>query len=133
MYRENTLKKRRAAGKKALGFWLQGESILAAELLGYAGYDFGIIDHEHAPGGLVSAIGLLHAAGANGSTVMMRVPWNDSVYLKRALDTGIEGVMIPVVETAAEARAAVAACRYPPRGIRGNATGGIRGSDYGLA
>jgi 4-hydroxy-2-oxoheptanedioate aldolase len=133
MYRENSLKKRLAAGKKALGFWLQAESILAAELLGYAGYDFGIIDHEHASGTLIGAVGLLQAASAGGATMMMRVPWNDPVYLKRALDTGIEGVMIPMIETAEEARAAVAACRFPPRGIRGNATGGIRGSDYGLA
>lgn len=133
MYRENALKKRLAAGKKALGFWLQCESVIAAELLGYSGYDFGIIDHEHASGTLVSAIGLLQAAGASGATMMMRVPWNDPVYLKRALDTGIEGVMIPMIETAAEAKAAVAACRYPPRGIRGNATGSIRGADYGLA
>lgn len=133
MYRENTLKRRLAAGKKALGCWLQGESILAAELVGCVGYDFAIIDHEHAPGNFVSAIGLIQAASANGTTVMMRVPWNDMVYLKRALDTGIEGVMIPMVETAEQARAAVAACRYPPRGIRGNATGSIRGADFGLS
>jgi len=133
MYRENLLKKRLAAGKKALGFWVLSESILAAEVLGYAGYDFGLIDHEHAPGTLVSAIGLLQAAGSAGTTMMLRVPWNDPVYLKRALDIGIEGVMIPMVETAAEAKAAVQACRYPPRGTRGNATGGIRGADYGLA
>ncbi|HLI12327.1 MAG TPA: aldolase/citrate lyase family protein [Alphaproteobacteria bacterium] len=133
MYRENTAKKRLAEGKKVLGCWLQGEGILAAELIGYAGFDFAIIDHEHAPGSFVSAISLIQAVSASGTTVMMRVPWNDPVYLKRALDIGIEGVMIPMVETAEQARAAVAACRFPPYGIRGNATGGIRGADFGLS
>jgi 4-hydroxy-2-oxoheptanedioate aldolase len=133
MYRENKVKERLAAGRKALGCWLQCESIIAAELIGHIGYDFAIIDHEHAPGNFVSAIGLMQAAGASGTPVMMRVPWNDPVYLKRALDTGVEGVMIPMIETAEQARAAVAACRYPPRGIRGNATGSIRGADFGLS
>ncbi len=133
MYRENALKKRLYAGKKALGCWLVTSNAMCAEVLGLAGYDFVMIDHEHGPGDLASAIGVLQALSACGTTALMRVPWNDPVYIKRALDTGVEGVMVPMVETAEQARAAVAACRYPPDGIRGAATGLIRAADYGLA
>ena len=63
---------------------------------------------------------------------LMRVPSNDVVALKRALDTGVAGVMVPAVNTAAEAEAAVAACHYPPRGRRGMAAAIVRGADYGL-
>ncbi len=62
----------------------------------------------------------------------MRVPSNDEVALKRALDTGVAGVMVPAVNTADEAAAAVAACHYPPRGRRGMAAAIVRGADYGL-
>jgi 2-keto-3-deoxy-L-rhamnonate aldolase RhmA len=63
---------------------------------------------------------------------LMRVASNDEVALKRALDTGVAGVMVPAVNTAAEAEAAVAACHYPPRGRRGMAAAIARGADYGL-
>lgn len=133
MYRENRLKRRFAEGKKALGCWLQMCSPLAAEIVGQAGFDCVIIDIEHAPGDLLTAISQLQALSASPSTALMRVQWNDPVYIKRALDTGVEGLMIPYVNTAEEARAAVAACLYPPAGIRGAALGATRGPDYGKA
>ena len=64
---------------------------------------------------------------------VVRVPWNDHVYLKRVLDAGAEAVLIPSIDTADEARAAVAACRYPPRGRRGTASSSVRASSYGMA
>ena len=63
----------------------------------------------------------------------MRVPWNDHVYLKRVLDAGVEAVLIPSIDTADEARAAVAACLYPTRGRRGTAASSVRASSYGMA
>jgi 4-hydroxy-2-oxoheptanedioate aldolase len=63
---------------------------------------------------------------------VVRVPWNDHVYLKRVLDAGAEGVMIPSIETAEEARAAIAACRYPLLGRRGTAASSVRASSYGM-
>src|SRR5207244_3310933 len=71
------------------------------------------------------------AATPNCSSVV-RVPSNDPNYLKRVLDAGVEGVMVPNVETAEDARAVVAACRYPPAGRRGSALGSARASDYGV-
>jgi 2-keto-3-deoxy-L-rhamnonate aldolase RhmA len=61
------------------------------------------------------------------------VPWNDPVLLKRVLDIGPEAVMIPSINSAGDARAAVAACRFPPDGVRGAAYGLVRASDYGMA
>lgn len=131
MYRENNLKKHLASGGRAVGCWLQMVSPLAAEIIGGAGFDCVVIDHEHGPGSITDGIGQMQALSAYPTTCLMRVPWNDTVYIKRALDSGIEGIMIPCVNHAAEARAAVAACKYPPIGVRGAAMGAIRGANYG--
>lgn len=132
MYRENRLKPRLGAGEKVLGCWLSSGSPIAAEIMALAGYDFMIIDHEHGPADFMSALGALQAMSATDCTALMRVPSNDPVYIKRALDIGMQGIMVPMVETAEEARAAVAACRYPPEGRRGVATSVVRATDYGL-
>lgn len=131
MFRENPVKARLAEGHPVFGCWLHLASPLAAEIVALAGYDFVLIDHEHGPGSLLNGISLIQAVSGTSAATLMRVPWNDPVYLKRALDTGVEGVMIPAVDDAGAARAAVAACRYPPAGIRGAAYGVIRASDYG--
>ena len=107
------------AGEPALGVWLAMGSPIAAEIVANAGYDTVIMDHEHGPGDLLNAIGLMQAAASSGATPMMRVPWNDMVYIKRALDIGVMGIVVPYVQNAAEAEAAVAACRYPTVGVRG--------------
>jgi 4-hydroxy-2-oxoheptanedioate aldolase len=75
----------------------------------------------------------LQALAGTPATGIVRMPWNDPVYAKRILDIGAEGVMVPQVNSKAEAEAAVAACRYPPAGIRGVAYGIARGADFGLA
>ncbi len=133
MYRENRLKQRLYSGRKALGCWLATGNPMVAEIMALAGYDFIMIDHEHGPADPISALSVLQAISASDCTSLLRVPWNDPVYIKRALDIGVEGIMVPMIETAAEARAAVAACRYPPEGIRGVATSAIRATDYGLS
>ena len=133
MYRENGFKKKMLSGERCYGCWLHMCSPIAAELLALAGFDALIIDHEHGSGELVGAIQIMQAMSATPASSILRVPWNDTVALKRALDAGPEGVMIPSIGSAAEARAAVAACRYPPDGVRGAAYGLLRASDYGLA
>lgn len=132
MFRENTLKRTLAAGRPALGCWLNMASPVAAEVIGLAGFDFVVIDHEHGPGTLADGLALLQAVSGTGATALMRVPANDPVYVKRALDLGVEGLMFPNINSAEEARAAVAACHYPPRGARGAAYALARGADYGL-
>ena len=79
------------------------------------------------------ALGQLQAMSATPTVGVVRVPWNDHVYLKRVLDVGAEAVLIPSIDTADEARAAVAACLYPPRGRRGTAASSVRASSYGMA
>ncbi|MBE9557702.1 MAG: 2,4-dihydroxyhept-2-ene-1,7-dioic acid aldolase [Proteobacteria bacterium] len=133
MYRKNQFKNRMLAGERCFGCWLHLCSPIAAEVLALAGYDAMIIDHEHGSGELVGAIQIMQAMSATPASSILRVPWNDPVALKRALDAGPEGVMIPSINSASEARAAVAACRYPPGGTRGAAYGLVRASDYGLA
>ena len=132
MYRENAIKKRMLAGEKVNGCWLHLNNAIAAEIIALAGFDAVIIDHEHGSGDFLNAISLLQAVSATPATAIMRVPWNDPVYIKRALDIGVEGIIVPSVNSVEEARAAVAACRYPPAGIRGAAFPLVRCADYGL-
>lgn len=133
MYRDNPLKQRLQAGRKALGCWLFIGNSVVAEIVGLAGYDFVMIDHEHGPSDLATAITLLQALDATGTPALMRVPDNDPVYIKRALDIGVGGIMVPMIDTAAQAQAAVAACHYPRRGRRGCAVPVVRAADYGFA
>lgn len=133
MLRENNFRKRLLAGERGFGCWLHMLSPIAAEVLALAGYDALIIDHEHGSVDLAGSIGIMQAMSATACSPIVRAPSNDPVALKRILDTGPEGVIVPNVNSAEEARAAVEACRYPPEGQRGAAYGLIRASDYGIA
>lgn len=128
---DSPLKARLKAGRPALGCFLNMANGMAAEICARAGFDMVLIDCEHGPGDIAAAIQQMQAAQAGGCPAMVRVPWNDTVYLKRILDAGAQGVMIPAIGTAEEALAAVAACRYPPRGVRGIAYPIVRASGYG--
>ncbi|MDB5848663.1 MAG: hpaI [Rhodoferax sp.] len=129
----NRLKLRSRAGEKSTGLWLQSTDPAFAEMAAILGFDFVIIDHEHGPGSLADGIALMRATMAGTqTTAVVRVPSADPAYLKRIIDAGAEGVLIPMVDTADDARAAVAACRYPPQGMRGNAAMAVRASGYGL-
>ena len=132
-FRPNRLKEHLAAGGSAVGCWQFTTSPDVAELLGLCGFDALLIDHEHGPGDLASLIAILRATDASPVTRLVRVPTDDPVVLKRVLDCGVEGVMLPMQESAQQARAAVAACRYPPGGMRGAAFTVTRCSDYGTA
>lgn len=129
---DNKFKKRLTRGAPALGCWLSMGNSISAEIVANAGYDAVVIDHEHSFGSLQGAVNILQALGEDGPTPLMRVPWNDTVYIKRALDMGVMGVIVPYVQNAEEARAAVAAAHYPPMGIRGVAPHAGRCSRWGL-
>ena len=128
----NPLRQRVLGGERLYGAWLGLASSAVAELLACAGYDFLVIDQEHGAGSLQDATAMLRACDARHVPAIVRVPWNDHVYLKRILDLGAQSVMIPMVETAEEAAAAVAACRYPPAGRRGWAAPASRCSAFGF-
>jgi len=126
-----SLKARMRAGEAANGFWVELFSPTAAEVMAAAGYDCAMLDLEHGVADLCDAVAVMRAMRGTGCTPLVRVPENDVAWVKRVLDSGAEGVMIPAVNSAAEARAAVAACHYPPRGIRGMAAPIVRASGYG--
>jgi 4-hydroxy-2-oxoheptanedioate aldolase len=115
----NSLKQRLLGGQKAFGSWLHLAHPAVTEAMASAGYDFLFIDNEHGPGSLQDTVLQLQVLAGAGTAPVVRVPWNDPVYIKRLLDCGATSIMVPMIETAEQARAAVAACRYPPRGIRG--------------
>lgn len=110
----------RAAGSKPpVGTWISSASPLVAEAVGHAGFDWAVIDMEHAPLDLMGLVHLLQALGNTKTVGAVRVPWNDTVTVKRVLDAGAATLLFPFVQDAAEAARAVAATRYPPAGVRG--------------
>src|SRR5450756_2449578 len=118
----NLTKEALKAGKVVYGSWLAMGSPIAAEIMAHAGHDFLMIDGEHSPVGEETVLAMVHAMSATPCTPMMRVSSNDPAKIKRALDLGIQGVIVPMVNNAEDAAAAVAACRYPPKGTRGFAS-----------
>lgn len=132
-FRANRLKERLASGQSAIGCWQFTTSPDVAEILGLCGFDALLVDHEHGPGGPESLVAILRATATSETTRLVRVPSHDTAYLKRVLDCGVEGVMLPMLENVDQARATVAACRYPPHGVRGAAYTVTRASDYGSA
>ncbi|UFN47635.1 aldolase/citrate lyase family protein [Roseomonas sp. OT10] len=129
---ENRLKTRIRQGQPCFGMWVQSGNPTMAEIAGLVGLDFIIIDQEHGPGGVQDAMQMLRALNGSPTTGMIRVPAGDPVYLKRIVDAGAQALLVPMVDTAEEARAVVDACLYPPIGRRGNAAGVVRGSRFGL-
>ena len=109
MYRPNPLKQRLRNGERVLGCWTMLGNPQVTEILSLAGFDFLVLDQEHGLGDVSSLAAQLHAISATSTVGVVRVPWNDHVYLKRVLDVGAEAVLIPSIDTADDARAAVAA------------------------
>ncbi|MCZ2441007.1 MAG: 2-dehydro-3-deoxyglucarate aldolase [Burkholderiales bacterium] len=120
-----------AGNQPPLGTWLVSASALLAEAAGHAGFDFGVIDMEHGPLDMADVVHLLQAVAATRMVPLLRVPWNDTVTIKRVLDAGATTLLVPFVQNAAEAAAAVAATRYPPQGVRGM-MGMSRAARYGM-
>lgn len=121
----------RAAGSKPpIGTWISSASPIVAEAMGYAGFDWGVVDMEHAPLDMMGLVHLLQALGNTKMVSVVRVPWNDAVMVKRVLDAGATTLLVPFVQNAEEAAHAVSAARYPPEGVRGMSNSG-RASRFG--
>lgn len=116
--RENHVLRRWRAGEATLGGWLAIGNAYTAELMGMLGFDWLAIDLQHGQIGFDDLHQLLPAISATPALPLVRVPWNAPDQIMKALDAGAFGVIVPMVNSAAEARAAVAACRYPPLGQR---------------
>lgn len=117
--------------RKTVGSWLQLGSAMSAEILAKAQPDWLMVDMEHGPGDIMTLISQLQAMEKYGVVPLARAPWNDFVAIKRILDAGVMGILVPYVSTREEAERAVMACRYPPEGIRGVA-GSPRAAGYGM-
>ncbi|NNU79865.1 4-hydroxy-2-oxo-heptane-1,7-dioate aldolase [Halovulum dunhuangense] len=129
---ENRFKARLRAGIQQIGVWNGIPGPHVAEMLAASGFDWIVVDTEHAPAELSDALPALQAIAAYPeSAALVRPAWNDPVLIKRALDLGAQTLMVPMVQSPAEAEAAARAMRYPPRGIRGVA-GLHRASRYGM-
>lgn len=115
----NPVKQLLKENKKVLGAWLQMASPYAAEIFAKAGVDVLMVDMEHAPNDPLTLLEQLRAMGRFDAVPFARAPWNDLVTIKRMLDVGLYGVLIPYVNTKQEAENAVRACKYPPQGMRG--------------
>ena len=115
----NQLKRNLKAGHVQCGCWLSLVSHAAAEICASAGFDWVLIDTEHAPTELHMVHHQVQAAAAYPSSIVVRAAWNDTVVIKRLLDLGVQTLLLPYVQNVEEAKRAVAAVRYPPRGIRG--------------
>ena len=128
----NQVKKDILAGKAVYGtIALLGEPALV-EMIGYAGLDYVLIDTEHSPNTMEQVEQMVRAADVAKTTSIVRVTTNSPELILRALDVGAGGVLVPQVNTAAEAAAAVRAARYAPQGDRGLA-GIVRAARYGFS
>ena len=122
--RENTLKRRLLAGEVVLGSWLSLPDAVAAEAMAVLGWDWLLVDMEHGPAALHEAAAMLAAIRTTDVATIVRPAWNASVAIQPALDLGFAGIVVPVVNTADDARQVVQDARFPPLGERSR--GGVR-------
>ena len=115
----NSFRRRLLAGEALIGCWCSLANAVTTEILGVAGFDWLLLDGEHSPNDVITFIPQLMALKDSVSAPVVRPSWNDPVEIKRLLDAGFYNFLVPYVESADEARRAVAATRYPPAGIRG--------------
>ena len=133
----NQFKKALLAGEAQIGIWSTIPSPFVSELIGGAGYDWALLDTEHTPNDVPLMLAQMQALaaaqpapGRPATQAVVRPAWNDTVLIKRYLDLGAQTLLLPFVQNAEEARAAVNAMRYAPHGIRGMG-GSVRASNFG--
>jgi 4-hydroxy-2-oxoheptanedioate aldolase len=127
---KNNFKHGLARGELQIGLWCSLCGNIPAEVVAYSGYDWLLLDTEHSPNELPNLLAQLQAVAPGTASAIVRPAWNDTVLIKRVLDIGAQSVLLPYVQNADEARRAVAATRYPPKGVRG-VTGSGRAARYG--
>ena len=126
----NHFKRAIKAGRQQIGLWVSMTSPYSAELVAGSGFDWLLIDTEHSPNDIGSVLAQLQAVAPYPGSAIVRPAWNDTVLIKRFLDIGAQTLLLPYVQTEQEARSAVAAMRYPPRGVRGMG-GTVRATRFG--
>lgn len=116
---KNDLKTRLKSGAQAYGIWITIESPIVTEYISTLGFDYFVFDTEHSPLDIYQTQTLMQAMRDKGTIPIVRVWWNDLVAVKRALDIGAYGIVIPWINNREQAEMAVKACKYPPKGLRG--------------
>lgn len=125
----SSIKEKLARGEATLGSWMSMAHVSIAEILASAGYDWVVVETEHTAIDVSEVLRLLIAIEGRGAVPLVRLAWNDPVQCKAVLDSGAAGVIVPMVNTKAEAEMAVRAAKYPPDGFRG--VGLARAQGYG--
>lgn len=126
----NTFKRDLQNGKTLLGCWVGLVDACAAEISATAGFDWLLVDGEHAPNDIRSMVPQLQVIGASDSHPIVRLPHGEPWLIKQALDIGVQTLLIPMVESAEQAEQLVKATQYPPAGIRGVGAALARASEY---
>jgi len=127
----NRFKAALADGRPQVGLWSVLANAYTTEIVAGAGFDWLMLDAEHAPNDVSSILAQLQATQASPTSIVVRPAWNDTVLIKRYLDLGAQTLLIPYVQTAEEAARAVAATRYPPDGVRGVGGSTVRATRFG--
>ncbi|WP_323786393.1 HpcH/HpaI aldolase/citrate lyase family protein [Thalassovita sp.] len=127
---ENTFKSALKRGEMQYGCWAGFADPYATEILATANFDWLVIDGEHAPNDLRSIMHQLQVLDGKHSEAVVRLPIGNEWLIKQVLDVGAQTLLIPMVETAEQARDLVRACRYPPEGIRGSGAALARASRF---
>lgn len=127
----NRIKQGLAEGRSLLGLWQALATPYTAEICATAGYDWLLFDGEHAPNTVQTLLGQLQAVAAYPVETAARVPVGEAAIIKQYLDIGVRTLLVPMVESAAQAADLVAATRYPPHGIRGVASAISRAAGFG--
>ena len=129
--RPNKIKQMWQEGKPVTLGWVSIANSFSAEAMARQGFDAMCIDLQHGTTGMSDLLAMLQAVSQTDATPVVRVPWNDPATIMKALDFGAYAIIVPLVSTAEDAARAVAACRYPPTGMR--SSGPIRALHYGGA
>jgi 4-hydroxy-2-oxoheptanedioate aldolase len=127
--RRNRIRQMWSEGRTAIGGWLSIPSSFTAEAMAHQGFDWLCVDMQHGLIEYKDSVTMMQAISTTETVPIVRVPWNDPWQIMKALDAGAYGVIVPLVNSRADAEAAVAACRYPPDGIR--SSGPTRAVIYG--
>ncbi|HHX66004.1 MAG TPA: 2-dehydro-3-deoxyglucarate aldolase [Chloroflexi bacterium] len=125
---QNPVVQKLHGGQPAIGSWLSLCSPVAAEIMAHVGFDWLVVDAEHSPVGFETMVNCFRAIQLGGAVPMARVPWNDTIWIQRTLDAGALGLVVPMVNTAEDARGVVANMKYATRGQR--SFGGSRVANY---
>ena len=126
----NPFKQALKEGKPQIGLWLMLASPYATEICASCGFDWLLIDSEHAPNDIPMLLGALQASAAYAPHPVTRVSVGDPVLIKQHLDIGAQTILVPMIDTAEQAAHMVQAMRYPPQGIRGVGAGSARASRW---